>query len=421
MIEPVLTLRITAQTMAQVRARARHAGELLGLDELQRTRFTTAVSEIARNAVQFAGEGKVTFLFDDGGDAAPQRLVAQVSDAGPGMPAPGGLPNGRLNASGNVPTGLAGSRRLVDRLEIESVPTGGTLVQLEMLLPRRGPRLGPAQLAAAARQLARRDPQSPLEELEHQNRELLATLEQLRSKQAELELADLRKNQFLATLAHELRNPLSTIHMSVELMRRRELTPEQLASRRDVIGRQVDQITKLIEDLMDVSRVSQGKVELALQPVEIGALVREAVEMVGGAVASCDHRLLLEVAPEPLWVNGDATRLKQVFCNLLHNSTRYTPSPGSIQVRLAQAGAYAVVVVADDGIGIAAEFLPHIFGLFVQGDNSRSGKDAGLGVGLTLVRHLVQDHGGSVLAASEGAGKGSTFTVTLPLVPPPGA
>ncbi len=414
----ILTTRVSGMNLVMLRDRTRQVGELFGLDIMQRTRFITAVSEIARNTVQYAGEGNVTFAFDSSETATHgQQLTAEVADKGPGIADLPSVFERRVNAKGHQPIGIAGSRRLVDHFSIECPPDGGTRVAMSMMLPKGSAKLSGADVASRVDQLARRKPQTPMEELEQQNREMLYALDQLRLRQQELQVADERKNQFLSTLAHELRSPLGTLHMTLEVIKRRVgITPEELAKRCDTMARQTNQLANLVNDLMDVSRVTLGKVELDKKSLEVNALVSEAVEMSGAATQAKEHALAVELHGAPLWINGDATRLKQVLCNLIGNAARYTPERGDIAVRVRRENAYAVVEVEDSGIGIAADVLPHVFDLFVQGaPGGTSGSQGGLGVGLTLVRRLTEDHGGTVSAVSAGAGRGSRFTVTLPL------
>lgn len=417
MNHPILTTRITAQGLVPLRTRARQIGELFGLDRMQRTRFVTALSEIARNAVQYAGGGTVTFLLDVGTTAQPvQRLLAQVADKGPGIPDMEGVLAGRLNDRQQVPLGIVGSRRLVDSLDFAQPAGGGTLATLSMSLNRQASRLSPSDVARLVETLARRKPETPLEELEQQNREMMDTLEELRNQQLELKRADERKNHFLATLAHELRNPLGTLHMTLEIMRRTEyMPPAQLAERREVMARQTEQLTRLVDDLLDVSRISLGKVDLDRRQVDVNELVGQALEMTQGAIQAKGHAVTFRAAGTPLLVQGDVTRLKQVLCNLIHNSARYTPAGGAIDIRVRREEAYAVVDVVDNGIGMAADVLPAVFGLFVQGGITADEQRGGLGVGLTLVKRLVEAHGGTVSADSAGPGLGSHFTVSLPL------
>jgi signal transduction histidine kinase len=281
--------------------------------------------------------------------------------------------------------------------------------------------LSGADVSARVDQLARRKPQSPMEELEQQNREMLYTLDELHLKQQELQLADERKNQFLSTLAHELRSPLGTLHMTLELLKRKtDIGPAELVKRCEVMGRQVSQLVHLVDDMMDVTRVTLGKIELEKKSVEVNELVNQAVEMSQAATQAKEHEVAVKLHDAQLWIEGDSARLKQVLCNLIQNAARYTPNKGSIAISVRRETAYAVVEVADSGIGIAPEVLPHVFDLFVQGaPGGTSGNQSGLGVGLTLVRKLTEDHAGTVSAASAGAGLGSQFTLTLPLAGAP--
>jgi signal transduction histidine kinase len=418
----ILTARVSAQNLASLRDRTRQIGELFGLDKLDCTRFITAVSEVARNTVQYAREGSITFLFHPAKPHSPTQYVGAVlSDNGPGIADLPRVLAGEPNGRGEVPMGLAGCKRLADRLVVESPPGGGTIVTIDMALPRAAPRLTVSALASLVDQLGRRKARTPLEELEQQNREMLQALQALKDRQAELEVADERKNQFVATLAHELRNPLGTLHMTLEILRLRpDMAPADLQARHAVMARQTDQLTRLVDDLMDVSRVSQGKVELNKRPTEVNDLVGQALEMTGAAIKAKAHAVEVSLHAEPLWVQGDSTRLKQVLSNLLHNAARYSAERGHIAIRVRRADAHAVVEVADRGIGIAPELLPHVFGLFVQGHQHLDGAPGGLGVGLTLAQRLVHEHGGTVAAASAGLGCGSQFTVSLPLVQPVG-
>jgi signal transduction histidine kinase len=421
MSSPLLSLRLSDFELAGIRTCSREAARLVGLEGLQQTRLATAVSEIARNAMQHARGGSVAFSVD----ASPaaewrQCLVAEVRDEGPGIADVRAAMSGQVLPGGRMSSGISGSRRLVDRLAIRSAPPGGTVVRLEMDLPSGARKLAPSDVEELASELQRRRPVSAVQELQQQNRELLRIHQELQQKQAALEQADDRKNQFVKTLVHELRSPLSTLELTLAILRRRpDLGAEELLKRCDVMGRQTQQLTKLVEELMDAARVSQGKVDLDRQPSELNALVCEAVEMTGGAVAAKAHEMKLHLDPQPLWVSADRSRLTQVVCNLVQNSARYTPRGGRIDVEVLQSEGRAIVRVTDNGVGIPGEFLPHVFDLFVQGDSRPPGMEGGLGIGLTLVRHLVASHGGDVGVASAGLGQGSTFTVRLPLIAAP--
>lgn len=416
MTYPILTTRITPASLVALRDRARQVADTFGLEKLHSTRFITAVSEVARNAVQHGGGGSVAFYFREGRDPdTPQHLVAVVTDKGPGIRDISAALAGAVRADGHRPMGLVGTKRLADEIGIECPPDGGTVVTLGVALPRTAPRLSSTDLGIRVDRLARQKPRTPVEELENQNREMLIALEELALRKQELEKADLRKNQFLATLAHELRSPLGTLHMTLEILKRSPaITPEELAKRRDAMARQTDQLSKLVEDLMDVSRVSQGKVELERKRLELHDLVTQALEMTGSSISAKEHTVTVNRYADDLWVEGDATRLRQVLGNLLGNSARYTPPNGHITVTLRRNQRMAEIEVLDDGVGIAADVLPNVFDLFVQGE-STSKTNTGLGVGLTLVRRLVEGHGGEVSASSGGTGQGARFTITLPL------
>jgi signal transduction histidine kinase len=418
MSQPILTTAITGTNLVALRDRTRQVGDLFGLDKLQCTRFITAVSEIVRNTVQYAGGGSLTFVFEAASATGRGRqLVAQVADKGPGIDDLRAILAGRLNAKGQVPLGIVGSKRLVDNLSIEPAPGGGTVVTIAMSLPRGARQLVPADVAALAAQLAGHRTHTPLEEVEGLNRDMVSRLDQLRQRQVELLAADERKNQFLATLAHELRNPLGTLQMTLDMIGRKpDMGPDELSRRCAVMLRQTHQLTRLVDDLMDVSRITHGKVDFDKQPAEVNELVSQAVEMSSAAIQAKAHEVAVRLHDEQLWINADPTRMMQVLCNLLQNAARYTPDKGMIAISVRREAAYAVVEVEDNGIGIAPEVLPGVFGMFVQGGEPHStGSRAGLGVGLTLVQRLTEDHGGTVSAASAGLGQGSRFTVALPL------
>ncbi|MBN9409479.1 MAG: sensor histidine kinase [Burkholderiales bacterium] len=414
---PLVTTRVTGAQLLNVRDRARQIAGLFQLDRLQTTRFVTAVSEIARNTADYAVEGTASFFFEEAAHRdAPQYVGVTLADKGPGIERADDLLAGARTAHGAVPVGLAGARRLVDVFAIDTAPGRGTTVTLRMALPRAAGTVEVKALSRMMDDLTRQRPPSALEELERQNREMLATLDELRVRQTELQRADERKNNFLAMLAHELRTPLGTLQMMLEIIARNpQIGADELERRRAVMARQTEQMTRLVADLMDVSRVSQGKVELARVPIEINELVAQSVEAVTGMIGARHHQLHIDASPVELWSVGDPARLRQVFTNLLQNAARYTPDGGEIRVGLSREGASAVIRVADNGVGIEPDTMPHIFDLFVQGHPGAVEGHSGLGIGLTLVRRLVGEHGGEVMAESAGQGKGSTFTVRIPL------
>lgn len=237
---------------------------------------------------------------------------------------------------------------------------------------------------------------------------------QLQQLAEKLRQADRRKDEFLATLAHELRNPLAPIRSAVGLMQNE---PSSLAARQalQVIDRQLRQLVRLVDDLLDVSRITHGRIELRRELTPLAPLLATAVEMTKPHLDAMQHHFTLELPTDLLLVDGDAQRLTQVFGNLLNNAVKYTPPGGSIALDAQRRGEDVVVSVRDSGIGIPIERLDEVFDLFVQVDTSLERAQGGLGIGLTLVRRLVQMHGGSVHAHSEGAGRGCCFEVCLPL------
>ncbi len=231
--------------------------------------------------------------------------------------------------------------------------------------------------------------------------------------------ADRRKDEFLATLAHELRNPLAPIRNAVEILRSPGATPEMSRRAVDMMERQLRQMVRLVDDLLDVSRITTGKLAVRKGTIDLRGAVGDAIETVRPFVDSRRHALDIDVAPEPLPVEGDATRLAQVFGNLLHNAAKYTEPGGRITLAARREGDNAVVRVRDTGIGLDPRSVATIFDMFVQVDRSLTRAQAGLGVGLTLARRLIALHDGTITAYSEGAGKGSEFVVRLPLATGP--
>jgi signal transduction histidine kinase len=271
----------------------------------------------------------------------------------------------------------------------------------------------PAQLFHAIWPSRRAAFESALLELRLANKALGCELETLRNEHALLEGADLMKNEFVLTLAHEVRTPLSTLQMNLDLLRLSPQMPEEVQARRyEVMQRQTTQLAKLVDGLL-AATVGQRKTPLQLVPTELTAVVAEAAEMCGAPMVAKEHAITVDTAG-PLWVMADRSQLLQVFVNLLQNSARYTPAHGVLAIRVRQDPEFACVEVEDNGIGISEAELPRIFGLFVRGAHTRAVSDGGLGVGLALVKRVVEEHGGCVTAESEGVGRGSRFTVALP-------
>ena len=250
------------------------------------------------------------------------------------------------------------------------------------------------------------------------------TEKQMQEQTAALAEADRRKNEFLAMLAHELRNPLAPIRNAAQALQRADGSGDAVRSAAAMIGRQVAQMVRLVDDLLDVSRVSRGKIELRRERVELASAVNHAVEAALALYESRNHDLTVALPPQPVYLNADPTRIAQVVGNLLNNACKFTDDGGRIRLTVEREGEVAVIRVRDSGIGIAADQLPRIFDMFTQIDTSIGRSVSGLGIGLTLVKNLVEMHDGTVDVHSAGVGRGSEFVVRLPVAveapePPP--
>ncbi|WP_299765481.1 PAS domain S-box protein [Ramlibacter sp.] len=236
-----------------------------------------------------------------------------------------------------------------------------------------------------------------------------------RRRLEELERSSRRMNEFLAMLAHELRNPLAPIRNAVTIMQLETLSSPVLRNCRDVIDRQLTHVTRLVDDLLDVGRLTTGKIKLRTELVRFSEVVSRSVETARPLITARRHVLEIEQPAEPVYVNGDSTRLSQVLQNLLVNAAKYTPEGGRLRLKVQHVGSFVDVIVSDTGRGIAPDNLQRIFELFMQAESGTAAPvDSGLGIGLTLARSLVEMHGGNISAASPGLGLGSSFTVRLP-------
>jgi len=244
---------------------------------------------------------------------------------------------------------------------------------------------------------------------------LKRTEEDLRALAAELSESNRRKGEFLATLAHELRNPLAPIRTGLAVLGLGGDKPEAVARIRAMMERQVSHMVHLVDDLLDVARISSGKVDLKIARVDVKAVIATAVETSQPLIDAAHHQLTVELSPVPLWLDADVNRLAQVVANLLTNAAKYTLPGGQIALRVSRDERYVLIAVTDSGMGIPRAELPTVFDMFTQVSTHARQAQGGLGIGLSLVRHLVELHGGSVAVHSEGEGMGSTFEVRLPL------
>src|SRR4030095_1208019 len=228
--------------------------------------------------------------------------------------------------------------------------------------------------------------------------------------------ADRRKNEFLATLAHELRNPLAPMSNMLEVVKRAGDDREVLKRAHDTIERQLDQMVRLVDDLVDLNRITHHRLELRRSEVELSSVIQQAVEVARPLIDAAGHKLIIDLPDEPIYLNADRARLAQVFGNLLNNSSKYTRPHGTISLSAKQLDGEVLVTVKDNGAGIPKDKLDSIFDMFLQVDRNSEQSQAGLGIGLTLVKRLTEMHGGSIEAKSGGEGKGSEFVVRLPVL-----
>jgi len=273
--------------------------------------------------------------------------------------------------------------------------------------PTRVPALISATRAALRARARQYQSRAQLMELERVANELNASDRLLRE-------ANARKDEFLATLAHELRNPLAPIRNALHVLRHKE-PDEALRPLHDIIDRQVAQLNRLVDDLLEMSRISRGNIALHSETLDIASVLRSAIETSRPLIDAARHELKVVMPAQPLLVNGDAVRLGQVFANLLNNAAKYTPDGGTITISARTDGDDAIVTVIDTGLGIPSDMLESIFSMFTQVRASRDRAQGGLGIGLTLVKQLLELHNGRIQAHSDGVGSGSRFIVTLPL------
>ncbi|WP_426176954.1 ATP-binding response regulator [Massilia sp. TWR1-2-2] len=263
--------------------------------------------------------------------------------------------------------------------------------------------------------LARRNAEASLLALAETQQALEESRDVLTHANAELARADHKKDEFLATLAHELRNPLAPMQNVLHILKLKAIDDPQLIWAREVFERQMQQMSHLVDDLMDVSRITQGRVELRCERIEVGSAMLSAIEASRGLIDASCHALHVELPDTPLLVDADPTRLTQILTNLLNNAAKYTPHGGQIWFDAALADDHVAVTVRDNGIGIAADHLANVFTMFSQLEPALERSQGGLGIGLSLVKGLVALHGGTIDVASAGVGQGSEFVLRLPL------
>jgi len=441
MTQAILTLNVDTEfDVIAARQRARQIAGACGFGSVDQARIGTTVSELARNIINYAGAGSVSFVAE--GAVAPQHLCITFADRGPGIADVGHVLSGAYRSTSGMGVGILSARRLMDQFDIASGPSG-TRITVGKRFPANTGFISADGFGPLVAQFETLPNHAALSEARHQNRELADALGALQARQEELQLvstrleernrniealndllddkaaalqkADRSKDEFLATLSHELRGPLSAAAMAASMLLPESVTSQRANQMGELIRRQVTHMSRLVEDLLDVSRVSRGLVQLEKAPVELADVIAAALEQVQSAANQKRHRIEQAAGVPSLLVLGDRTRLIQVVSNLLTNAIRYTDSGGIIHVFLEKRGTMAALRVTDNGMGIAPDLMPRLFDLYVQAERSADRTGGGLGLGLALVKNLVEAHDGTVTAHSPGNGHGSTFTVLLPL------
>jgi signal transduction histidine kinase/CheY-like chemotaxis protein len=436
-----VTIHYENDTVA-ARQRARQIARLLGFDSQDQTRISTAVSEIARNAFNYAGGGRVEYMLE--GRTAPQLFIVKISDSGPGIRDLDAILEGRYRSSTGMGLGVIGAKRLMDQFQIESVPGKGTTIWLKKLLPKRSLIIREPELSKIASALALERPQGAFQELQHQNQELLTALEEIRNRQTELtqlnreledtnrgvvalyaELdenadhlrrADELKSRFLSNMSHEFRSPLNSILALSGLLQDRsdgDLSAEQ-DQQVGYIKRAANDLLELVNDLLDLAKVEAGKVEAKPLEFEVANLFAALRGMLRPLLLNQAVDLVFEDVGEVPRIFSDEGKVSQILRNFISNALKFTER-GEVRVAAGVTGADEVSFwVADSGIGVAAENQELIFQDFSQIDHPIQRRVKGTGLGLPLSRKLAMLLGGDVSVQSE-LGRGSTFTLRIPL------
>jgi signal transduction histidine kinase/CheY-like chemotaxis protein len=448
-LKPVLCLRVRNEAdIVIARQRARQLGTLLGLTTADQVGFATAVSEVVRNAVLYAGEAKVDFEVDLSG--RPQFLGVRVTDHGPGIKDLAGVMAGQFQSKTGLGAGLVGVRRLTDRFEITSSAQAGTMVSFGKALPGLGQAVGMADLGRMTLRLSQQPASELQDELREQNKDLMETLDTLRSREAELEgrrlelerlnleleetnrgvvalyaeleerasalrRADELKSQFLSYVSHEFRTPVNSVMALTHLLLRRtdgELTSEQ-EKQVVFIRKAVEGLAEMVNDLLDLAKVESGKTEVRNSSVDIGQVLGAVRALMRPLATNDAVTLIFEESAPGLVIETDEAKLGQILRNLVSNALKFTEK-GEVRVRVSNPGEDLIsFFVEDTGIGIAPEDLETIFQEFSQIHNPIQGRVKGTGLGLSLSRKLAELLGGTLHVSSQ-KGLGSTFTLTLP-------
>lgn len=423
------------------RQRARHIAATLGFDVTEQTRIATAVSELARNAFKHAGGGVVEVSIE--GATLPQLLSVRVSDEGPGIARLDDVLNGTYRSSTGMGLGLVGTRRLMDAFSITSTPAG-TTVTITKLLPRRPTAIGSTELAAIAARLAARKPSSAVEEVQQQNQELLRTLDELHARQGDLERvnreledtnrgvvalyaelderadhlrrADELKTKFLSNMTHEFRTPVNSIIALTNLLADRLGAPADQKDEIYYIRKSAQQLSDIVDDLLDIAKVEAGKIEVRPAPFEVAALFGALRGMLRPLLVNPSLNLVFDEADDLPPILSDESKVSQILRNFISNALKYTER-GEVRVtaRLTASREHVEFSVSDTGIGIPEGDVDRVFDEFVQIENPLQRRVKGTGLGLPLTRRLAHLLGGRISVQST-LGIGSVFTVTIPVL-----
>jgi len=441
MTAPLITCRIRIeQDIVATRQRARQIAAAVGLDITGQTRVATAVSEIARNAYAYAGGGQVDFSIE--GSTVPQVLCIRISDHGPGIADLDHVLSGSYKSPTGMGIGVVGTRRLMDRFHIESTPQG-TTVTLRKILPRRASVFTAAEKAALVHQLTLERPSGPLAEMQEQNRELLRLLEELQTRGEELQRvnreledtnrgvvalyaelderanhlrrADELKTRFLSNMTHEFRTPVNSILALSSLLSERLGTSRDEKDELFYIRRSAQQLSDLVNDLLDIAKVEAGKIEVRPAPFEVSALFGALRGMLRPLLVNQSLSLIFDEPADLPPIFSDESKISQILRNFISNALKFTEA-GEVRVSAALAdddGRAVRFSVADTGIGIPADAVDRVFDEFAQIENPLQRRTKGTGLGLSLSRRLCELLGGSIGVTST-VGVGSTFTATIP-------
>lgn len=399
------------------RQRTKQVAAVCGFNLHEQTRLSTAVSELARRATSEDRPGHVALALSD--DEERQTFVITVLDRVSYLKA--SIVDSEAGHEFIArAAGQPSTQHFLDNVEFNVTSDGGMVVlskacplatryldldDIEKAVSQLAPL--PSHVAAYAASRQAREAKIANDSISSENRHLHQQTNMLVS-------ADQRKDEFLATLAHELRGPLSAVAMAAEILAKGTSTPTQAANLGQLISRQAGHMNRIVEDLLDVSRIVRNEVSIENELIDLREVIASAAEQIAPAAQRRNHQVVLRQPDVGVYVLGDRTRLIQVVGNLMGNSVRYTPKGGKIEVVLTTQLSQISVSIIDNGIGISAELLPSLFDMFKQAERSTDGRNSGLGLGLALVKTLVEAHHGTISGFSDGPGCGSRFEVRLP-------